>query len=81
MEDDKDSAEFQERMNLFLKSSPLVPPPIPTRCEDCTEFHIIADDLVYCVKCSYPIAGEKIQFNSAKKELTRRGLLSILLGK
>ena len=81
MSDDKASETFQRQMDLFLRSSPLIPPPIPTRCEDCAEFHIISDDLVYCVKCSYPIAGEKIQFNSAVKELTRRGFISRLLGR
>jgi hypothetical protein len=77
MSDDKD---FQVQMDLFLRRSPLIPP-LPTRCVDCSEFHIIADDLVYCVQCSYPIAGEKIKLESSKQELSRRGFLSILLGK
>lgn len=78
MSEDKDSAEFRERMDLFFRCSPLMPK--PTRCDDCAEFDIIADDLVYCVTCHHPIAGEKIQINSANKE-SKRSILSILLGR
>jgi len=76
-----DDRNFQVQMDLFLNHSPLVPPPIPTRCADCSEFHIIADDLVYCVTCSYPIAGEKIKLESVKQELSRRGFLSFIFGR
>jgi hypothetical protein len=78
MSDDKESSEFYQQMDLFLRNSPLIPPPIPTRCEDCTEFHIIADDLVYCVTCHYPIAGEPVKLETAKQELRQRGILSRL---
>jgi len=76
-----DSGElFRENMTLFLRNSPLIPP-IPTKCEECSEFHIISDDLVYCVHCHYPIPGEKIQREPILPQVTRRSFLSYILPK
>lgn len=50
----EDSKVFQERIGLFLRCSPGIPAPIPTKCDKCEDYHIIAKDLVYCVVCHHP---------------------------
>ncbi len=52
-----DSQKFQENMSLFLRNSPLVHH-TPDKCFECEEFHYIADDLTYCVRCHHPISAD-----------------------
>lgn len=48
------SKKFEEDMGIFLRCSPIIPPP-PAKCERCVEVHIIAKDLAYCKLCHHPV--------------------------
>lgn len=49
----EDSKKFQEMMSLYLRSSPIIPPP-PEKCPRCDDYHTIGGQMLYCKVCHHP---------------------------
>lgn len=76
----EESKKFQDGMNLYLRSSPIIPPP-PDKCIRCESFHTIGGSVTYCKVCHHPPSEEVEERNSGIHAIKREGIAARLWSK